>query len=1394
MRRGLVFSLMLLWGAATAHAQIRIRVTVRNPAPSQLSAWQTDPGVVRIEITNQGAELPAVRLSGEIRAESGRIVASTNDADPSIPRFTLLGNGRSTRLFGRDVLSTSAVRIDRSVSNMAAKTNSLPEGDYVFCVRLLTDAGEEVSEAEEACGEVQIIIANPPQLVLPAEGQMVNNRNVQFQWTPVQRSIVSGNVEYDLVVVPITGSEQPAVAIKRNEKLLNRRERRYGYMMSSADRPLTANGARRFAWQVRAVTSDGLPCTSNEGYSEVGTFEIADQGEDVDASIDRAKPDTVLIRGHRIAVTKWGTRNDDGSYSAQGCMVIKCDMRTNASSKTSAYGKSTYRLPGYSMRQFTVRDNVTDTSTEVSVEQVRRSGASFNPGDAITLPVRPTRESTSRFTSRDVANALQSLSGQGKDCFEVQLTRVRWQGAVKKTMQCAGNVVYARTEESVSIPVLYPADSFVVEVDSVVIPDAGEVVLVGKVYHTSALIGDGTGELARIPVRWTTQADGDICLRRAQMTGKSPVMWIGETGIAFTTSRYLVNFQDARDPFIYFDRAQTIDPPDTTAIYSNTAYLMQKMSLSDARLKKNGFTGLITNFNARLVPQRTSTPRAHLLDYSSISLVVEDNRFKYGRISATIDASRRHSNGMPWMNSIEKSIIDSNYTMFLEAADDATRPRVSFGTRNTGAGSSFLFVGLSNSESMVYARYPATATYPPEQFNSFVVENPKVFMEYSDLSGILLTHHAKPGIVIDSCRDLAWQEFAYARHIDGFVLLGPGGVTGKLRYDGHNQSGATVTSCDIYAGRLGSTPQGKGRFASRLKDEVQGGKSGGPDFYFEFMHDVADTNHLAARLRLPAPLKMQFDVIDMTVSSMGDVPAAQFTIDSADRKVNPWAVEFLPQQASQKSMGYVAFDRGVVNMTQSAFAEHVHFEKPFNVHLIEFNADGNVGEIKLDANSAGQKFDGLNYAPESVRLSAIPPPTDSMEYLGTTGHVSVPFFGAKYMHIVDSRDADTVRPKRSRNVSVPRVTKDGYNASDLNFARSDEQGRYEFDGLYNADGQDGFIGTGIIQPSGLSPMRGQLTVNRISTCFKGNDLEFSIADYLVNKSMFGMIDSAWICGCVENDALATYAFGGRGQFNEGFPFVAGLDVGTEITFGVRDDVATVWSSGAVQANFKAYHAFDAMILFRGVVDKRAKSIRGTMNFDVTKANALEGTTFTAEVDVFNGYDRSTGSFMFYLQGKAKMTADAHVGIMGSRQAVEGGLFMGGLVPRDRAWVLYATDSRFRLRDDFLSNTVSGFYVYALASGYRDYLLFAGRVDAFAGVGIINLNVATSVGVDLHGSVFGGLLYGSALLNLQLALGADIGFYGRGTFQGCFDTIFWDKYCTDVGIGMGLTRARGFYIE
>lgn len=731
----------------------------------------------------------------------------------------------------------------------------------------------------------------------------------------------------------------------------------------------------------------------------------------------------------------------------------------------------------------------------------------------------------------------------------------------------------------------------------------------------------------------------------------------------------------------------------------------------------------------------------------------------------------------------------------LAATDDPSRAPAGFSTQNRSNDGEFRFQGITTTEKAVVARYPATATFPPPQFSVNEVQNPIAFMQRENLSGILFSHQARTKLTIQSSRDVNVASFGHDGFIDGIILLGAGGVTGKLRYDAHRADGTRYVESDLYAGRLGSSTVSGGRFVSNLPNQQSDGKNRIPEFYFEFLHDVADTTHMAGQLLLPAPLNMQIDVPDMTVTALGDFPASAVKIDTAKRRANPWELEILPQDAAQTDMGFVAFDRGVVNLTQSAFAERVHFDKPFNVHLIEFNAIGTVGAVKIDANSAGQKFDGFNYAPETVRLSTIPPQGDSAEFLGTTGFLSIPFFGAKYMHIIDARDADTSRPKLRRNVTVAKAQKDGYPASDLRFTRSDAMGLYDYAVEYDVVGQDGFHGKGIAQPHPLKPMNTNLLVNRFSTCFNGRELDINVKDFLENEMIFNELDDAWVCGCVENDAIATYALGGAGQFNgDLFPFVASANTGSEVTFGVKGDIITVWSSGAAQLTLLSYANADARSLYRGVIDRGAKYERGVINLDATVADMQHGGTFAGELDLYTGNDPSSGSYMAYMQGKVRLTANVHRWLVGARGAAESGLFIGYHVPNQQAWVISATDSRFKLRDDFLTNSITGVYLYGLASAYVDALLVTGRVDVFAGIGTINLNVATSLGIDLHGSIFGGVLYGSALLNLQAVAGREMGFYGRGTFQGCINTYIWEKSCTDVGIGMGLTSARGFYVE
>jgi hypothetical protein len=1395
MRHRLVLVLMLLWGAATAHAQISIRVTVRNPAPRQLSAWQTDPGVVSIEITNQGAALASVRLSGEIRAEDGRVVASTDDNDRSIPRFALPGNGRTTRLRGRDVLSTSAVRVDRLISKMAAQTNSLPEGEYTFCVRLLTDEGKQVSDADEACGEVQIIIASPPQLVLPAEGQIVNNANVQFQWTPVPRGIVSGNVEYDIVVVPILGREQPEVAIKRNEKLLNRRERRYGYQMSSADRPLTVNGARRFAWQVRAVTSDGLPCTSNEGYSEVGTFRFDDNVTDVD-TVRKSMPDTIVIRDTRIAVTSWGPKASDGTYSGKGCMVIACDRRTNKPMSIPEYEKSLTRRKGYSARTFTVRETVEDTATEVSVQQVNPLGGTYKPGDVVKLPVPTQRGGGTPYNTGAVARAILAAANQSKNCFEVQLSGIVWEGPTSRSVVAKGNVTFIASDDAYSVPVLYPADSFVVEVEKLTLTDSAGFSFAGHFYHTSALIEDGTGELARIPLSWKSSTN-DYCLIEGWQQPDSTLMWIGETGIAFyVDDAFNVDFTNASKPMVAFQRIRTPGVPDRV-IRSNIGIIHQELFSVNCKLARSGI--FMTASGVQNVPKRqlTTTPRGHSIQYGTIRVNIEYNKFKGASTVVAVAPDSLHewltANGASaWYSDFYQTSIDSLYTLTALGLPNAQSDIFYVSSGHEVGRPVFLFRTPNPDDKSVAARYTATASYPTDHLQFGNDRNLRRIMESQDLTGMLLYGSARPLIETRTTRDAIGMVFTPNQFHSGFVYLGPGGLTSTSQISAYDQNNVANV---IYTGRIGSAlSRSRNRFTGQLPVRSSNSKNQTPNHYFSIKHDVADSIHITTRIKLPDPLGMQFDVPDVSITSIGEFPSSPVTMDSSGKMNNPWRLEFVPRELTQPDMGYVSFDRGVINLTQSGIREKIHFEKPFYIHLAEYLADGVPGSFIVDYNSSGQKFDGLPYLPNVVRLSPLPPSNNVLEYMQTSGHVSVPFFGVKYMNIFDARDTILTRPRLNRYVWVQRESPWSSKRSDLNWDKQASIGRFEFDMKYNVDGQDGFVGLGLVQTPQLSDLTSTtLTVNRYGTCFHSEGLDVDLTNLLQTAAFVTAIDKSWACGCVENDAFSSIALGGQGADGlSATSLLASVAGGNEVTLGIHHDLITLWQSGAVQLS-TTLNATDARILLRTIQDRRTGSMRGTVNLDFNSASAVGGFTVAAELDVFSGKDRESQVRMSYFQGKAKVTTDLSSWLSGSNTKTEGGMFLGINVPKTRAWVLYATDSRFKLRDEFLADKISGSYYYGMFSAGVETMMCRGRADMFAGVGNLNDNGVATLGVDVHGSLFD-IVYGSALANLQGAIGQQRGFYGRATFTGCYNTFFWGRGCADFDIGVGLTRSRGFYVE
>src|SRR5262249_39527795 len=71
--------------------------------------------------------------------------------------------------------------------------------------------------------------------------------------------------------------------------------------------------------------------------------------------------------------------------------------------------------------------------------------------------------------------------------------------------------------------------------------------------------------------------------------------------------------------------------------------------------------------------------------------------------------------------------------------------------------------------------------------------------------------------------------------------------------------------------------------------------------------------------------------------------------------------------------GVVSVRTGRVLLTAAGIAEPLHFAKPFGLTWGEMLADGNLGQLYLDFNNWGQRFDGLLFNPQELMLSTYDP-------------------------------------------------------------------------------------------------------------------------------------------------------------------------------------------------------------------------------------------------------------------------------------------------------------------------------------------------------------------------------------------------------------------------------------
>ncbi len=266
--------LMTLFFAELASAQLSATLNIRTPAPPQLSTWINDRTVVQLIVINRGsAALPNCRASFFIRnIENQNIIARSNDNSAAVPRFTIPAGVSTTTFFGRDLVSEPAIDYDQRLFSTAVATNSIPEGNYEFCVKILDQTGRTL--AEVPCRTFTVLIPDPPTIVSPANNaELLSQAPPTFVWTPVQ---FVGNVRYNLKIAPLFAGQNRRQAIESNPPLVNQSGivgTSFFYNPSLPSFSLYAQ-AIGWVWQVQAVDTRGVPVTRNEGRSEIGAFKF----------------------------------------------------------------------------------------------------------------------------------------------------------------------------------------------------------------------------------------------------------------------------------------------------------------------------------------------------------------------------------------------------------------------------------------------------------------------------------------------------------------------------------------------------------------------------------------------------------------------------------------------------------------------------------------------------------------------------------------------------------------------------------------------------------------------------------------------------------------------------------------------------------------------------------------------------------------------------------------------------------------------------------------------------------------------------------------------------------------------------------------------------------------
>lgn len=287
MYRCAVVVLLTVFYLIPLQSQLNLNVVIKSPIPYELSTWIEDPTVFQLIVTNATAkDYPNATVRISIADENGKILVKTKQNIPDIPRIYIPAAGAVPAhvvLTGSQILNVNSLEYDKSIERTLVTSGSIPEGTYQVCFSLYDQFGTNITLGDEYCTTIQTLVPEPPQIISPAEDEVLQTPFPIFRWVPVTSyNLKSSTIGYKVKVCPVWEGQSPRDALERNPVVFEK-----SGIQTSFLQVLPGEihfdyypDVKRFVWIVQAFDDAGKPATKNQGKSELATFRLRESTSD----------------------------------------------------------------------------------------------------------------------------------------------------------------------------------------------------------------------------------------------------------------------------------------------------------------------------------------------------------------------------------------------------------------------------------------------------------------------------------------------------------------------------------------------------------------------------------------------------------------------------------------------------------------------------------------------------------------------------------------------------------------------------------------------------------------------------------------------------------------------------------------------------------------------------------------------------------------------------------------------------------------------------------------------------------------------------------------------------------------------------------------------------------